>query len=154
MEELDNEKYSKLENVENLFKRINRFGNEYNYCFATFMSPSMLPNILGILGAIIEREKRNNITGYFVNKTEREICLIPLIVDDSKVIQIDIDNYIDIRPEEIKNIKIKNEDFKFKRIIITLHDNTKYKMVTAKKIAGVEHHETNLNKFVESCLKK
>ena len=32
MEEYNNEKYMVLENVENLFKRINRFGNEYNYC--------------------------------------------------------------------------------------------------------------------------
>ena len=30
MEEYNNEKYMLLENVENLFKRINRFGNEYN----------------------------------------------------------------------------------------------------------------------------
>lgn len=39
MEEYNNEKYMVLENVENLFKRINRFGNEYNYCFGTFKPP-------------------------------------------------------------------------------------------------------------------
>lgn len=117
------------------------------------MPPSLLPNVLGILGAIIESEKQDNTTGYFVNKTEKEVCLIPLIVDDNKVIQIDIDNYIDIKPEDIKNIKIKTEDFMYKRITITLNDGTKYKMVTAKKIKGVEHHKTNLNKFIETSLK-
>ena len=42
MEEYNNEKYMLLENVENLFKRINRFGNEYNYCFDTFKPQSAL----------------------------------------------------------------------------------------------------------------
>lgn len=118
LEKLDNEKYSKLNNVENLFKSKNRFGNEYNYCFATFVPPSILSNGLGLLGAIIEKAKKDNITGYFVNKYEKGICLIPLIVDDDQAIKIDINNCIDIKPEDIKKIKIKTEDFKYKRITI------------------------------------
>jgi len=47
MEEYNNETYIVLENVENLFKRINRFGNEYNYCFGTFKPQSALPIALG-----------------------------------------------------------------------------------------------------------
>lgn len=50
MEEYNNEKYKHLGNVENLFKRINRFGNEYNYCFGTFIQPSALPIALGAVG--------------------------------------------------------------------------------------------------------
>ena len=115
MEEYNNEKYMLLENVENLFKRINRFGNEYNYCFDTFKPQSALP----------------------------------IILDDHRVMQIDINGYIDIKPEEIKKIKIKNEDFIYKRITIILNDGTKYVMNSAKKIKGANYHQENLNKFIE-----
>lgn len=153
MEEYDNEKYKKLENVENLFKRINRFGNEYNYCFGTFIPPSLLSISLmsiGAVGGIIEAtRKKKNINGYIVNKNERQICLIPLVIDDNKVMQIDIDGFIDIKPEEIKSIKIKNEDFAYKVITIILNDKTKYLMKTAKKIKGFDYHKDNLKKFIE-----
>ena len=100
MEEYSNEKYMVLENVENLFKGINRFGNEYNYCFGTFKPQSALPIALGAVGGLIEVAKqKNNISGYFVNKNENEICLIPIILDDHRVMQIDINGYIDIKPE-------------------------------------------------------
>ena len=150
MEEYNNEKYMILENVENLFKRINRFGNEYNYCFGTFIPPSALPIVLGAVGGLIEAARqKNNVSGYFVNKNEREICLIPVITDDNRVMQIDIDGYIDIKPEDIKNVKIKNEDFIYKRITITLNDKTKYVMTTAKKIKGSDYHKENVKKFIE-----
>lgn len=58
MEEYNNEKYMLLENVENLFKRINRFGNEYNYCFGTFKPQSALPISLGAVGGLIEVAKQ------------------------------------------------------------------------------------------------
>lgn len=150
MEEYNNEKYMILENVENLFKRINRFGNEYNYCFGTFVSQSALPIALGAVGGLIEAARqKNNVSGYFVNKNEREICLIPVITDDNRVMQIDIDGYIDIKPEDIRNIKIKNENFIYKRITITLNDKTKYVMTTAKKIKGSDYHKENVKKFIE-----
>lgn len=150
MEEYNNEKYKHLENVEDLFKRINRFGNEYNYCFGTFTPPSALPIALGAVGGLIEATRqKKNISGYFVNKNEREICLIPIILDDNRVMQIDIDGYIDIKPEDIKSVKVKNEDFIYKRITITLNDKTKYVMTTAKKIKGTDYHKNNLNKFIE-----
>lgn len=151
MEEYNNEKYMVLENVENLFKRINRFGNEYNYCFGTFKTQSALPIVLGAVGGLIEVAKqKNNISGYFVNKNENEICLIPIILDDHRVMQIDINGYIDIKPEEIKKIKIKNEDFIYKRITIILNDDTKYVMNSAKKIKGANYHQENLSKFIET----
>lgn len=150
MEEYNNEKYKNLENVENLFKRINRYGNEYNYCFGTFIPQSVLPIVLGAVGGLIETTRqKNNIRGYIVNKNEREICLIPLILDDNRVMQIDTDGYIDIKPENIKSVKIKNEDFIYKRIIITLNDKTKYVMMAAKNIKGFDYHKENLNKFNE-----
>lgn len=153
MEEYSNEKYQQLENVENLFKRINRFGNEYNYCFGTFI-PLSLSSIalqsMGVVGGIIESTRqKSKVTGYFVNKNEREICLIPVIVDDYGVMQIDIDEFIDIKLEDIKSIKIKNEDFVYKVITIILNDKTKYIMKTAKKIKGADYHKDNLKKFIE-----
>ena len=63
--------------------------------------------------------------------------------------QIDIDGYIDIKPEDIRNIKIKNENFIYKRITITLNDKTKYVMTTAKKIKGSDYHKENVKKFIE-----
>lgn len=95
-------------------------------------------------------KQKNNITGYFVNKNENEICLIPVILDDNKVTQIDINGYIDIKPEDIKSVKAKNEDFIYKKIIITLNDKTKYVMNCAKKIKGASYHQENLNKFIEN----
>ena len=66
-------------------------------------------------------KQKNNISGYFVNKNENEICLIPVILDDHRVMQIDINGYIDIKPEEIKkNKKLKMKDFIYKRITIIL----------------------------------
>ena len=150
MEEYNNEKYMILENVENLFKRINRFGNEYNYCFGTFVPQSALPIALGTVGGLIEAARqKNNVSGYFVNKNEREICLIPVITDDNRVMQIDIDGYIDIKPEDIKNIKLKNEAIIYKRITITLNYKTKYVMTTAKKIKGSNYHKENVKRFIE-----
>ena len=151
MEEYNNEKYMMLENVENLFKKINRFGNEYNYWFGTFKPRLLLPVAFGAVGGLMEAAKqKNNITGYFVNKNENEICLIPVILDDNKVTQIDINGYIDIKPEDIKSVKAKNEDFIYKKIIITLNDKTKYVMNCAKKIKGASYHQENLNKFIEN----
>lgn len=153
MKEYDNEKYKNLENVENLFKRIKRFGNEYNYCFGTFIPPSLSSitlSSMGIVGGIIEATRqKNKVTGYIVNKNEKEICLIPLVIDDNRVMQIDIDGFIDIKPEDIKSIKIKNEDFVYKVITIILNDKTKYVMKTAKKIKGFDYHKDNLKKFIE-----
>lgn len=153
MEEYNNEKYKELENVENLFKKINRYGNEYNYCFGTFIPPSVLSIAIGQMGAvggiINYNRQKNSIHGYIVNKNEKGICLIPIIIDDNKVMQIDIDGYIDIKPEDINTIKIKNEDFKYKVITIILNDKTKYVLKTAKKIKGFDYHEPNLKKFIE-----
>lgn len=67
----------------------------------------------------------------------------------NSIMQIDIDKFIDIRPEDIKSIKIKNEDFIYKVITITLNDKTKYVMKTAKKIKGADYHKDNLKKFIE-----
>lgn len=149
MEEYNNEKYMILENLENLFKRINRFGNEYNYCFGTFVPPSALPRALGAVGGLIESSRKKKISGYFLNKNEKEICLIPIIFDDNKNMMIDINGYIDIRPEDIKKIKIKNEDFIYKRITIILNDGTKYAMNSFKKFKGADYHQENLKKFIE-----
>ena len=46
-------------------------------------------------------------------------------------------------------IKIKNEDFIYKRITIILNDGTKYVMNSAKKVKGANYHQENLNKFIE-----
>lgn len=105
-----------------------------------------------ITGKETARQKKN-VSGYFVNKNEREIWLIPVITDDNRVMQIDIDGYIDIKPEDIKNIKIKNEDFIYKRITITLNDKTKYVMTTAKKIKGSDYHKENVKRFIETYSK-
>lgn len=148
-EEFNNEKYNSIESIEAVFKRINRFSSQYNYCFATFIPQAVLPTILGIFVGIIDKFKQDKITGYFVNLNDRGICLIPLVVDDDKKIQIDFYGYIDIKAEDIKKIKIKTENFNFKRITIKLNNHTKYVMVTAKKIKGVIRHEENLNKFIE-----
>lgn len=149
MEEYNNDKYMILENVENLFKRIKRFGNEYNYCFGTFVPQSALPVALGAVGGLIEAARKKKVSGYFLNKNEREICLIPLISDDNKQLIIDLNGYIDIRPEAMKKIKIKNEDFIYKRITIVLNDGTKYIMNAAKKIKGADYHQENLQRFID-----
>ena len=94
MEEYNNEKYMVLENVENLFKKINRLGNEYNYCFGTFKPQSAIPIALGAVGGLIEVAKqKNSISGYFVNKNENEICQSPLYlmtIELCKLILMDI----------------------------------------------------------------
>lgn len=150
MEKYNNEKYKHLENVEALFKRINHFGNEYNYCFGTFIPMSVLPLALGAVGGLIEaKRQKNHIHGYIVNKNENEICLIPLLLDNHNDMLIDIDGHIVIQPKDMKSIKIKNEDFIYKRITITCNDNTKYVMKTAKNMKGFDYHKDNLNKFIE-----
>lgn len=67
------------------------------------------------------------------------------VIDDLAEI---IKNKMDSK-EEIKKIKIKNEDFIYKRITIILNDGTKYVMNCAKKIKGANYHQENLNKFIE-----
>lgn len=77
-----------------------------------------------------EAVKRKNIIGYFLNKNEKGICLIPMILGNNKTLQIDIDNYISINENEIRKIKIKNEDIVYKAITIILNNHTKYNLKT------------------------
>ena len=139
MEEYNNEKYMVLENVENLFKRINRFGNEYNYCFSTFKPQSALPIALGAVGGLIEVAKqKNNISGYFVNKNENEICLIPVILDDHRVMQIDINGYILIKVKEPNAWRLKH------RIMYEKYHNVK--LTSDDAVIFADQNKLNLEK--------
>lgn len=154
IEEYDNEKYKDLENVENLFKRINCFGDEYNYCFGASVPQSVLSITLlsmgGAVGGLIEANRqKNKLNGFLVNKNEKEICLIPLVLDSKRVMQIDIDGYIDIKNENIESVKIKSVDFSWKKVTITLNDQKKYVMHVAKKIKGFDYHKGNFQKFMD-----
>ena len=139
--------YSK-EKIEESLKEINCYG-EYNYYFTCQVEQSILPMLFGIVGALIAAAKNNNIMGYIFNKTDKGICLIPIVVDKVNKNKIDLENYIFIKEEDIEKVVIKNEDITFKNIKIVLKDKTKYKMRTSKKIKNIDYHEENLNKVIE-----
>lgn len=139
------EDLSKLENLEEYFKKVNCYG-EYNYCFTT---NSMINNMFGAIGALISIKKNKNVMGYLLNKNDKGICLIPIIAETINKNKIDIDNYIFIKEEEIDRVTIKNEEIGFKKIIILLKDKTKYVLKTPKKVIKREYHKVNLDKFIE-----
>lgn len=154
MEEYNNEKYQQLENVENLFKKVNCYGDEYNYCFGASVPKSVLSvtflSMGGAVGGLIEANRqKNKLNSFIVNKNEKEICLIPILLDNKGVMQIDIDGYIDIKNEEIENVQIKSVDFSWKKVTITLKDKRKYVMHVAKKIKGFNYHKGNFQKFMD-----
>lgn len=154
MEEYSNEKYQQLKNVENLFKRINCFGNEYNYCFGTSVPQSVLSVTLlsmgGAVGGLIEANRqKNKLNGFIVNKNEKGICLIPMYLDNKRTMQIDIDGYIDIKNDDIESVKIKSVDFSWKKVTITLRNQKKYVMHVVKKIKGFDYHKGNFQKFMD-----
>lgn len=105
--------------------------------------------MFGTIGGVIEAVKRKNIIDYFLNKNEKGICLIPIILGNNKTLQIDIDNYIFINENEIKKIKIKNEDIVYTAITITLNNHTKYNLKTTKEPKNINWHKENLDKFIE-----
>lgn len=154
MEEYKNEKYQQLENVEDLFRRINGAGDEFNYCFGASVPPSLLSTTLlsmgGAVGGLIEaKRQKNKLTGFIVNKNEKGICLVPLVLDSVGVMQLDTEGYLDIKNEEIESVKIKSVDFSWKKVTITLHDQRKIVMHVAKKIKGFDFHKGNFQKFME-----
>lgn len=153
MEEYNNEKYKKLENVEALFKKVNCFGNEYNYCFGAAIPQSVLSVTLlsmgGAIGGLVEANRqKNKLHSFIVNKYEKGICLIPLYLDNKSITQIDIDGYIDIKNEEIESVKIKSVDFSWKKLTITLKDERKYVMHVIKKNKAFPWHKNNFQSFM------
>lgn len=154
MEEYNHEKYQQLENIENLFKKINCYGDEYNYCFGASVPKSVVSVTLlsmgGAIGGLIEANRqKNKLNGFIVNKNEKGICLIPILLDNKGVMQIDIDGYIDIKNEEIESVKIKSVDFSWKKVTISLKNQSKIIMHVAKKIKGFDYHKGNFQKFID-----
>lgn len=139
--------HNPLENLEEHFKKINYYSEEYNYCFEC---STIQNNYFGAIGAIISIKKNKNIMGYLLNKTEKGICLIPIVADTLTKNKVDLEHFIFIEDKEIENVIIKNEDFTFKKINIALKDKTKFILKTPKKIRNIAYHEINLNKFIDS----
>lgn len=137
--------YDTLEKVEEYFKKVNCYGEKYNYCFGCGTIQNMY---FGVLGVLISNKINKNIMGYLLNKNEKGICLIPIVIDTFTKNKIEIDNYIFIPDNDIDKVVIKNEDISFKRIKIILKDKTKYILKTPKKIKNVDYHTDNLNKFM------
>lgn len=154
MEIFNNEKYQKLENVEDLFKKVNCFGNEYNYCFGAAIPKSILSvtflSMGGAIGGLLEANRqKNKLHSFIVNKYEKGICLIPLYLDNKGITQMDIDGYIDLRNEEIESVKIKSVDFSWKKVTITLKDERKYVMHVIKKNKAFPWHKDNFQSFMD-----
>lgn len=134
-----------LEALENYFKQVNCYG-KYNYCF---LCDTIQNTLFGAIGVLISIKKNKNIMGYLLNKNDKGICLIPIVVDTLIKNKIDIDNYIFINEEDIEQVVIKNEQIGFKRIKIVLKDKTKYVLKTPKKVIKRDYHKINLDKFIE-----
>lgn len=137
--------FDTLEKLEEYFKKVNCYGND-NCCFTC---STMQSTQFGIIGVLISVKKNKNVMGYLLNKNENGICLIPIVVDTMTKNKVDLDNYVFIKNEDIDRVIIKNEEIGFKKIKIELKDKTKYVLKTSKKIANVDYHKTNLNRFIE-----
>ena len=87
--------------------------------------------------------------GYLLNKNDFGIVLIPLVVDTINKNKLDLENHIIIKNEDIEKLTIRSEEVGFKRIRITLKDNTKYILKAANKIKNIDYQKTNLDKFIE-----
>lgn len=154
MEIINNEKYQKLENVEDLFKEVNCFGDEYNYCFGATVPQSVLSTTLlsmgGAIGGLISANiQKNKLNGFIVNKYEKGICLIPLYLDDKSNTLIDKSGYIDIKNEEIESVTIKFADISWKKVTIKLKDERKFVMHVIKNNRAFSWHKGNFQKFME-----
>lgn len=143
-----------LEAIEEYFKKVNCYGNEYNYCFASQLEPSILPALFGVAGAAISTVKNKKIMGYLFNKNEKGICLIPIVADTLTKNKIELDSYKFILDEEIESIKIKKIDFVYYNIKIKLKDKTKYNLRCLAKIKDVSYHEKNVKGLVDMYLGK
>ena len=94
------------------------------------------------------KDRRKNISGYLLNQTEKGICLIPINAEFRKN-TIDIEHYIIINQNDIKEVKIKSQEILYIKIQILLKDGTKYIMTTNKKIRSMPMHGENVAKFVK-----
>lgn len=105
--------------------------------------------MVGAVGGLIEANRsKNKLNSFIVNKNERGICLIPIYIDNKRVMQIDLDGYIDIKNEDIESVKITWIDLSWKKVTITLKDQRKYVMHVAKKIKRFDYHKGNFQKFM------
>lgn len=134
-----------LEQLEEYFKKINCYGRN-NCCFTC---STIQCTQFGIIGVLVSIKKNKKGMGYLLNKNENGICLIPIVAATLSKNEIDLENYIFIKNEEIDKVIIKNEEIGFKRIKIILKDKTKYILKVIKKIKKAEYHQKNLEKFIE-----
>lgn len=139
------DEYNTKEKQEELFKKVNGYGT-FNYCFAC---SNIMSYSFGAIGAYLTIKKHKKVVGYLLNQTNLGIGLIPLISTSLNKNEADIDNYIFIPQNKIKEVKIKNDQINFKKITIILKDKTKYKMRTVTKILKQSFHNENLQKFME-----
>jgi len=143
------ENYDTINKIEEYFKQINCYGT-YNYCFITTTMPSsVFMGMFGAIGALISIKKNKKVMGYLLNKNDFGIVLIPLVVDTINKNKLDLENHIIIKNEDIEKLTIRSEEVGFKRIRITLKDNTKYILKAANKIKNIDYQKTNLDKFIE-----
>ncbi len=134
-----------LENLEEYFKKVNCFGTD-NCCFTC---STVQATQFGLIGALISIKKNKKVMGYLLNKNEKGICLIPIVMETFNKNKIDLDNFIFIEDSDIDKVIIKNEEIGFKRITILLKDKTKYVLKTPKKIIKADYHKINLERFIE-----
>ena len=145
------EKNNTKEDLKNLFKKINCYGEKYNYCFECATIQNMY---FGAIGVLISIKKNKNVMGYLLNQTEKGITLIPIVKETMNKSKIEEQNYIFIPQNKIETVKITNEEINFKRIVISLKDGTKYKMKTIKKTKKNPEHNQNVNRFIDMYSKK
>ena len=117
------------------------------YLLANTLNSLLIDNEkLPIISREMEIEEMRN----FINSILNKITGHNLVVKLGKIITGKTSSFQEASQERpLAKIKIKNEDFIYKRITIILNDGTKYVMNSAKKVKGANYHQENLYKFIE-----
>lgn len=144
--------FDTLEKLIAYLKQANCYG-EYNYCFTATKKEKVNSLLMGVfggaVGATIAYKLNDNKTiGYILNKNDKGIAVLPIIGDINNP-NVDVNNLLFLKNEDINKVVIKKDGFSFKIIKIIMNDKKELSFRMANKIKNVDYHEINLNKFIE-----
>ncbi len=155
--------FNTLENIAELFKKVNCIGEENCFFYSTRNMQTKGVVLGGLAGALKEgmEAKANNRAwdGYLINQTEKGIGLIPLkntkvlslssIKPENMIVQLD--EFIFVEKDNISNIKIKKFNLFSpiaKTVYIKLKNDADFNLFVNNKEKQLPYHEENFSKFV------
>lgn len=155
------EQFNTIENVKDMFQKVNGIGKTNCYFLGYVTTPTSAAVLGGAVGGIIAGMKanaENQCQAYLINQTENGIGLIPLNSTSGTLLSYKPDKLIAtperftfINQNDIASVKIKRANLislVSKNVIIELNNGRKYNLQVNNKEKNIPYHEANFAEFM------